>query len=230
MQRADAFALSAAGDDRRSLCALCAWAERFEAREGRPPVVWLRALCADLSLSPAELLAQLPCYLTRCDRLLLLASPHTPHDLHAVIAIHVWRTLGGPADTIEVALVAAAEREQTVAAFDAFHVMHADAQEPAAEATAAERAAVAQRLRLCAQLATVRALNAEVRDLLPAVHAAAAAIGAAASSSATTPVLAKASLLSPALGSRGVRAVGLGGPWTRAWCCSETAGGATRLL
>jgi hypothetical protein len=181
--QADAFAWCTRADEPVALRALGVWAERFEAKEGRPPTVWLCALCADLSLSPAELLAQLPCYLTLCDKLLLLASPRTPLDLHAVIAIHAWRTLGGSASSVEVVLAGgAAERDATVAAFDSFHVMHATAHPDgdAAGAGADERADVAERLELSAQLATSLVLNAAMRELLPAVHAAAAAEGAVA--------------------------------------------------
>jgi hypothetical protein len=183
--RADVFACCTRVDEPAALGALCAWAERFETKAGRPPTVWLSALCADLSLSSTELLAQLPCYLTRCETLLLLASPRMPLDLHAVITIHTWRTLGDPlASSIEVVLAGgAAERDATVAAFDSFHVMHASADEgvradgDAAGTGADERANVAERLELSAQLATSFALNVAMRELLPAVYTASAAEG-----------------------------------------------------
>jgi hypothetical protein len=178
-ERADAFVWSTPADEQRSLRALCAWAERFEAKKGRPPTVWVRALCADLSRTAAELLAQLPCYQARCDTLLLLASPRTPLSLNAAVVCHVWRTLGGPPDSVDVELVSAAEREATVAAFDTFHVMHACADKRLpSEDGEGEREAVAERLQLCVQLATSLALNPAIRELLPAVHRAAAAAAA----------------------------------------------------
>jgi hypothetical protein len=106
-----------------------------------------------------------------------------PLDLLAVITIHTWWTLGGPpASSIEVVLArGAAESDATVAAFDSFHVMHASADEricadgDAAGTGADERANVAERLELSAQLATSFALNVAMRELLPAVHASAGA-------------------------------------------------------
>jgi hypothetical protein len=181
-QRADAFVWSIRGDEYDAFTELCAWAERFEAREGRPPTVWVRELCADLSLTATELLAQLPCLFTLCDAFLLLSSPRTPLDLHAVIAVHTWRTLGGSVDSIEVALVAgAAEREATVGAFEGFHVARAAADElPAADGgNEADHAEVVERLELCAMLALPQTLNSAMRELLPAVHRAAAAAAAA---------------------------------------------------
>jgi hypothetical protein len=175
-ERADALVWSTRDDELGALGALCAWAARFEAREGRPPAVWTRGLCADLSLSPAELLAQLPVYVTLCDTLLLVASPRSPLSLCTVVVAHVWRTLGNAAESIDVELIAAAERDATVAAFDSFHVMHATANERLPpEVHELEWRVVGERLERCAHLATSLALNAAVRDLLPAVRKAAAA-------------------------------------------------------
>jgi hypothetical protein len=174
-ERVDAYVLHTNGP---IVTELCAWAQRFEAREGRPPTVWLRELCADPSLSANEQLAHLPCYLAYCDTLLLLASPHTPHDLSVVVGYYVWRMLGSRADAVEVLLGSDSPAERTVAAFDAFHVMHADlgAHDGGAPAqgSAREVSALGARLRACVRLASVRAFNSAVREVLPAVHAAAA--------------------------------------------------------
>jgi hypothetical protein len=92
-----------------------------------------------------------------------------------VVVCHVWRAIGGDLGAVEIALDPASAAEPTVAAFDAFHAMHAEVDaERCSGWSARERAAVAERLRLCAQLATARALNVAVRDLLPAVREAAA--------------------------------------------------------
>jgi hypothetical protein len=104
------------------------------------------------------------------ERLLLLASPKTPLSLNAVVACHVWRALGGQTSEVDVVLVGgAATSEQTVAAFDTFHVMHALADDDD-EGSERERATIAERLRACVRLATVRTINLAVRDLLPVVH------------------------------------------------------------
>jgi hypothetical protein len=104
------------------------------------------------------------------ERLLLLASPKTPLSLNAVVACHVWRALGGQTSEVDVVLVGgAATSEQTVAAFDTFHVMHALADDDD-EGSERERATIAARLRACVRLATVRTINLAVRDLLPVVH------------------------------------------------------------
>jgi hypothetical protein len=152
VERADAFAWITPGDDNDGeLHALCEWAARFEAARGRPPLLWVRELCADISLEPVELLAHVAVYMTRCDLLLLIASPATPHSLYAVVVCHMWRTLGdGSNGRVEVVLASAEDPEQTVAALDQFHVMHADAGATAnalhSQATQREWAAVAERL------------------------------------------------------------------------------------
>jgi enamine deaminase RidA (YjgF/YER057c/UK114 family) len=168
-ERVDAYVLHTNGP---IVTELCAWAQRFEAREGRPPTVWLRDLCAEPSLSAAQQLALLPCALARCEQLLLLASPQMPHDFEFVVTAHVWSVLGGQLAEVAVELVGGAPAAaQTVAAFDAFHVMHATV---APLPSAREHALVAERLCACVQFATVRAVNSAVRELLPAVSDAAA--------------------------------------------------------
>jgi hypothetical protein len=170
-ERADAYVVSAASD--QQICAeLCSWAERFEAEEGRAPTVWLQQLCASRSLAPAELLAHLPCYLARSDRLLLVASPETPLDLTAATTCYVWRVLGGRPATVDAVLLASASPARTVAAFDTFHVMHSGSLTDGDEL---ERAGATERLRACVRLAGVCAFNVAVRDLLPVVQAAARA-------------------------------------------------------
>jgi hypothetical protein len=189
--RADAYAVHAP-EDGPMLAELCAWAARLEATEGRSPTVWLRELCAEPSLSAAQLLGHMPCYLARCDKLLLLASPRTPLDFIGAMASYVWTVLGGRTEDVHVELAKAVPPAHTLAAFDAFHVMHADLNLKAAlrggggaPATAPaacpsgerELGEVAERLRACVRLATVRKFNWAVREVLPAVHDAAAAAG-----------------------------------------------------
>lgn len=117
VERADAYVVHAAADH-AIMAELCAWAEQFEAEKGRPPTVWLHQFCASRSLAPAELLAHLPCYLARSDRLLLLASPATTLDLTTVTSCYVWRVLGGRPSTVDAVLLASASPERTVAALD----------------------------------------------------------------------------------------------------------------
>jgi hypothetical protein len=149
-ERADAYVVHAAADHHVS-AELCSWAERFEAEEGRAPTVWLRQLCASRSLAPAELLAHLPCYLARSDRLLLLVSPETPLDLTVATTCYVWRVLGGRPSTVDAVLLASASPTLTVDAFDTFHVMHTGV----TDGDKLERAAATERLRSCVRLANV---------------------------------------------------------------------------
>jgi hypothetical protein len=170
--RADAFVVRAPFD--QLYPELCAWAVRFEAARGRPPTLWLHEVCADPALSQTELLAHTTCYLARCDTLLVLASPRTPFDLPAATALYCWSVLGGRPEDVEVALARSEAPEQTLAAFDTFHAMHATVVDASAlGASDGNAIAYAHRLRVCVQLATVRAFNARVREVMPAVHAAA---------------------------------------------------------
>jgi hypothetical protein len=168
-ERADAFVARAPSDGLMP-AELCAWAERFEAREGRPPTVWMRDISDDVSLSSSELVAHMLCYLARCEHIVLLASSRTPLSLLPVIICHVWSVLGGLPSHIDVVLSDSEPLEQIVAAFDTFHVMHASFDLPIPWAT---EDAVVDRLRDCVRLATVRAFNIVLRELLPSVYAAA---------------------------------------------------------
>jgi hypothetical protein len=162
-QRADAYVVHSFDDDamHRAL-ALCAWAEAFEAKHGRPPTVWLNQLCADMSLSTVQLLAHLPVYQAKCHRLLLLAGPTLAERLWCVMECYVWSAMGGRPDDVEVEIAAANARacRDIVAGFDAFHVMHAVGTSPV----------VTERIEHAVKLATVPNFNIKVRDFLPLVH------------------------------------------------------------
>lgn len=124
---ADAFVVHSPMDaavDRAS--AIVRWAEAFEAAHGRPPRVWLDAMCQDMSLSPEDVLSHLPCYLLRSQQLLLIAGPRLSESLSAMVQLFTWRVVGGRLDEVAVAVASApGDMDHTVATLDTFHIMYA---------------------------------------------------------------------------------------------------------
>lgn len=146
--------------------ALESWARSFAAQHGRAPVVFFESLCADDTLSPAELLAHAPTYLNASARLLLLVGPSFASELWNVGHLWCWRALGRQQAEIDVALVgrSSANASAVVASFDAFHLSHA------VRCRSVEAESV---LRSVFAAATVARVNRCVRDVTALVAAAA---------------------------------------------------------
>ena len=152
---------SEADDPHERAVALCKWAQSFEEAYGRPPTVWLEQLCADMSLSDLQLLAHLPVYQAKCHRLLILAGQNVPDSLYCALELYLWTAIGGRIEDVDVEVAAsnAGACQLVVAAFDAFHVMHAGGASPA----------VAGRIEHAIALASVTYFNTKVRDFMPLV-------------------------------------------------------------
>lgn len=153
---------SAADDAALRLDALVRWVAAFEATHGRAPSIWLASLCADPALSALEQLEQLPVYMARSRRLLVLVGPNLPASLWPDVEIYAWHVLGCGPDSIDVALAASdGDVDVVAAAFDLFHVMYTPAEEAGAD--------VHRRLLRAAELAGVPRFNFVVRELVHAL-------------------------------------------------------------
>jgi hypothetical protein len=80
--------------------ALQRWAEAWEGEHGRPPHVWLDALCLDPSLSAEERLAHTPALMGRSRQLLLLCGATVTQRSWCVWELYCWRMMGGSLEKI----------------------------------------------------------------------------------------------------------------------------------
>ena len=99
--------------------ALRAWAARYEAEHGAPPMLWLDAACVPQDSSTDRSLALLPLYIAGCQHMLVLAGSTFIERLWCVIEIFFcFLRMGGTLDRITVVpvLAAAAQDEEGWAA------------------------------------------------------------------------------------------------------------------
>ena len=181
-------------------------------------MIWLDTLCArTCATSRVQSLERIAVHLAYSRKLLLLAGPTVASRLWCCVELYTWAVLGGAVEDVEVVLVGknASEHTQTVASFDAFHVMYTRALEPtssghgtltggdvpgsrtigaAASSIAEEHSAlsadgheVAHRLQLVVERATVGVFNKTIRAYLPAVRKAVDAAAAARAARSSTP-------------------------------------------
>jgi hypothetical protein len=161
--------------------ALAGWVSEFEsAHDGRSPSIYLGGMCSDLS--PLELLAHMPAYLARSERLLVLAGPALPEQLWCAMECYAWVALGGCIENIEVVIVAStpASVRAVVSAFDAFHVMYS---------LSNDDTDTRRRLMAAIELAGIAHFNATLRQLMPRVQAAADRLTTLLSSSTSSVLL-----------------------------------------
>lgn len=193
------FVVHSAADSRESkVAALEAWVSDTRAKGQPVPVVWLDAICGDVSLKPEERPAQALAALAACSNVVVLAGAHLPDDLWAATLLQSWACLGRKAADAEVVIAAPAwdERAETdlVTGLDAFAVMYAKVtvDQPAGgvnnkgstTVTAVDEARTAEDMALAAQLEAQLVLaveiagagvcNEAVRSYLPKAKAAAA--------------------------------------------------------
>uniref|UniRef100_A0A7S3WFN8 TIR domain-containing protein n=2 Tax=Emiliania huxleyi TaxID=2903 RepID=A0A7S3WFN8_EMIHU len=80
---------------------LCRWAEHFEERHGREPLIWLDKGCINQQAID-ESLSSLPVYLAGCRELLVLAGETYTRRLWCVMEMLVFLRMGGSADRVTV--------------------------------------------------------------------------------------------------------------------------------
>lgn len=104
----DAFVSHSWHDDgAKKYKGLRGWADAFEAREKRAPLIWLdKASIDQTDISTA--LACLPVYLAGCRELLILAGPTYVERLWCVVEVYTYLRMGGKLDGIEVVALDAA--------------------------------------------------------------------------------------------------------------------------
>ena len=161
-QQIDAYVVQSTADPPEQRArALDVWARAFATREGRPPLVYLDVACADPGLEPHELLAHTPCYLALSASLLVLAGPSLTDQLWCVAQLFAWRAMGGTLERVAVVPLGGAARayDETVAAFDAFHVMYA----------ASDERMVRRRIVRMIELANVATVNEVIHSYAAAV-------------------------------------------------------------
>ncbi|KAG8470407.1 hypothetical protein KFE25_008828 [Diacronema lutheri] len=144
--------------------ALEGWAQRWEARHGRTPTVFMDVLCADPSLRPWEHLQHMPAYLAKSKSLLILAGPTLTDRLWCMMELYTWFCVGGSLQHVHVLPLSTDEAtcQKVIAAFDTFAVMYAR--------TSSEDDK--QRLVLAVEIALVGRFNDAIRSYLPVVRSA----------------------------------------------------------
>jgi hypothetical protein len=144
------------------VAALQDWAQRWDMRHGRRPMVWMDVLTADPSLRSYENLQHMPAYLAKSKHLLILAGPTLADRLWAMMELYTWGIVGGTLDNVHVLSIAAddAERQKVIASFDSFAVMYARA----------NREEDKLRLVHAVELAVVSRFNEVVRSYLPLIR------------------------------------------------------------
>ncbi|KAG8470992.1 hypothetical protein KFE25_009413 [Diacronema lutheri] len=150
---------------RERLDALRAWVRQETARRGTAPTAFIDALCddrtADDSLGAGGHLERMPVFLAKCRTLVVLCGPTFTDRLWCCVELYTWRAMGGRLEDVEIVLVGQSEQQyrETVASFDAFHVMYAQA----------SRAHDEERLVRAVELASVSCFNSTVRGYMPLV-------------------------------------------------------------
>ncbi|KAG8460936.1 hypothetical protein KFE25_010687 [Diacronema lutheri] len=144
--------------------ALEGWAQRWEARHGRPPTVFMDVLCADPSLRPWEHLQHMPAYLAKSKSLLILAGPTLTDRLWCMMELYTWLCVGGSLQHVHVLPLSTDEAacQKAIASFDTFAVMYAR--------TSSDEDM--QRLVLAVEIARISRFNDAIRFYLPVVRAA----------------------------------------------------------
>jgi len=144
--------------------ALARWADAFEAREGRRPVVWLDAICYDLSVLPEEALGHALVYLIAAQTCVLLVGPVWGRSLECVALASAWRAArDGPRAVLAIG-DSAADYDEDVASVDAFAAWRASHHAPG----------IAEALGKAVRSAPEAFVDETVRALLPEVTASAA--------------------------------------------------------
>ena len=105
--------------------ALRAWAERYEAEHGAPPLLWLDAACVAQDSSTDRSLALLPLYIAGCQRMVVLAGSTFLERLWCVIEIFTFLFMGGSLDRIDVLPIGDDTMEQVEERLSSFDAKHA---------------------------------------------------------------------------------------------------------
>jgi len=161
----DFYVVYACSDDpHKRLRSLAAFAHAFAVEHGRPPRVWLDALCADVMSNQRDELARMPVRVGRASKLLVVAGPRVFESMWCLAECYSWFFTGGDLADVEVCPLAGQtpeDEDELVAAADAFHVMYCSAADEG----------VAESIVLAVELGTVVRFNVAMRSLLPRVRA-----------------------------------------------------------
>jgi len=147
----------------RRAAALRKVSRRFQQQHGHPPRVWIAPACVDYALKPEEQLQHMPVYQALSKRLLILASPNLVLRLWSVMELYTWQAIGRRKSEIEVEIVGPSA-DDTVAYFDAFHVLYAGPDE------GEEGRATVARMVHAIELGTIANFNSVIRGLMSLVQ------------------------------------------------------------
>mmetsp|Transcript_4114 Transcript_4114/g.13762 ORF Transcript_4114/g.13762 Transcript_4114/m.13762 type:complete len:171 (-) Transcript_4114:140-652(-) len=121
------------------------------------------ALCVDPSLTATQLLAHMPVYLARSERLVILWGPELLSSALCVAQLLCWRLLGGAARDVDIVPVAedAQGLEAVMASADVFHVRRVVSSSPQ----------ILEQVRVFTTMLTEPACHALLAIFMPALRA-----------------------------------------------------------